>query len=57
MLISILITVFNEESSIKEILTKINKLKELKKEIIVINDCSTDNTTEILKKKLYRLIR
>ena len=55
MLISILIPVFNEESSIKEILTKINKLKELKKEIIVINDCSTDNTTEILKKNCIGL--
>ena len=55
MLISILIPVFNEESSIKEILTKINKVKEIKKEIIVINDCSTDNTVELLEKNCLGL--
>lgn len=51
MLISIIVPVFNEESFIKEILIRINKLKELKKEIIVINDCSTDNTLKILEEE------
>lgn len=49
MLISIIIPVFNEESFIKEILIRINNIKELNKEIIVINDCSRDNTIKILE--------
>ena len=49
MLISIIIPVFNEESFIKEILIRINNVKELNKEIIVINDCSSDNTIKILE--------
>tara|TARA_B100001250_G_scaffold399560_1_gene409095 strand:+ start:147 stop:854 length:708 start_codon:yes stop_codon:yes gene_type:complete len=56
MLISIIIPVYNEETYIKELLTRVNNVKEIKKEIIVINDKSTDNTREILEnecKPLY----
>lgn len=49
MIISIIVPVFNEQSYIKEILTRINKITELKKEIIVVNDCSNDNTAKILE--------
>lgn len=55
MLISIIIPVFNEENFIKEILIRVNKLQGLKKEIIVINDCSTDNTLRILEKECKNL--
>lgn len=55
MLISIIIPVFNEENFIKEILIRVNKLQALKKEIIVINDCSTDNTLRILEKECKNL--
>ena len=59
MLISIIIPVFNEETFIKEILTRINNINGLKKEIIVVNDCSNDNTDKILEsecKNLYTKI-
>jgi|TARA_B100001079_G_C16340419_1_gene483293 glycosyltransferase involved in cell wall biosynthesis len=56
MLISIIIPVYNEEDYIKELLTRVNSIKELNKEIIVVNDKSTDNTKNILEnecKSLY----
>lgn len=48
--LSIIIPVFNEEKTIKQILNKIRQIKlpNLNKEIIVISDCSTDNTDRIL---------
>jgi dolichol-phosphate mannosyltransferase len=53
MLISIIIPAFNEERTIKTVVSKVKQLKLsgiLKKEIIVIDDASTDKTAEILKK-------
>jgi glycosyltransferase involved in cell wall biosynthesis len=52
MKLSIVIPAFNEGSTIHEILDKINAvelLNGLQKEIIVINDFSTDNTSESIK--------
>lgn len=49
MLVSIIIPVFNEENFIQEILKKISEVKNIKKEIIIINDCSTDSTVKILE--------
>tara|TARA_Y100000590_G_scaffold450526_1_gene590349 strand:+ start:712 stop:1410 length:699 start_codon:yes stop_codon:yes gene_type:complete len=51
MLVSIIIPVFNEEKTIYEILSKINKLKNIEKEIIVIDDGSTDNSKKIILEK------
>ncbi len=51
MLISIIVPVYNEEKFIIKLLKKIKSEKKIKKEIIVINDGSTDNTLKILKKK------
>lgn len=51
MLISIIIPVYNEEKTIKEILEKINKIKKFKKQIIIVNDASNDNSVNIIKKK------
>lgn len=48
--LSIIIPVYNENSTIKKLLIKINKLKDINKEIIVVDDASNDGTTEILKK-------
>ncbi len=53
--ISILIPVFNEQDSLEELLAQINqtldkKLSEYKSEIIFINDGSTDDSLNVLKK-------
>ncbi len=55
--LSIIIPIYNEENFIDKTLTAIaksNSLK-LKKEIILINDGSTDSTTLVLKKKLKQI--
>ena len=55
MLISIIIPVYNEEKYINEILKKINNVKNINKEIIVVNDKSTDNTKKILEEESKNL--
>ena len=55
MLISIIIPVYNEEKYIKEILKKINNVKNINKEIIVVIDKSTDNTKKILEEESKNL--
>jgi glycosyltransferase involved in cell wall biosynthesis len=45
--VSVLVPAYNEEKTIGIILNKLLKLKFVK-EIIVINDCSTDSTEEIV---------
>ena len=52
MKISIIIPCFNEENTIEEIINRIIKQKEIDKEIIVIDDFSSDQTRKILKEKL-----
>ncbi|MFN5416274.1 MAG: glycosyltransferase family 2 protein [Flavobacteriia bacterium] len=45
--LSILIPAYNEESSIQEILKRIDEVElinDIEKEIIIVNDCSKDNT-------------
>mgnify|MGYP006141994027 CR=1 FL=1 len=46
--LSIIIPVFNEEKTLKTIVEKVNNFKEFEKEIIIINDCSTDKTSTII---------
>lgn len=50
-LLSIIVPIYNEEKTIKEILEKLSELKKKKTdiEIIVINDGSKDNSLNILK--------
>ena len=48
MKLSIIIPCYNENTTIEKIIDKINNQKNFNKEIIVIDDCSTDGTTEIL---------
>ena len=48
-LISIIIPVYNEENTIKIILNKVLKQNNFDKEIIVINDSSTDNTKSLIE--------
>lgn len=48
--VSILIPVYNEESTILALLEKVNSAQycSLEKEIIIVNDASTDNTLDLL---------
>ena len=58
-LVSIIIPVYNEQKLIKKLLLKVNSIKNIKKEIIVINDGSSDKTLKILKndcKKFYNTL-
>ncbi len=49
-ILSVVIPVFNEKETIKEIIRQVEAVElPLKKEIIIIDDCSTDGTREILK--------
>jgi glycosyltransferase involved in cell wall biosynthesis len=48
--LSIVIPVFNEKNTIKEVLNRVEAVQlPLDKEIILVDDCSTDGTREILK--------
>jgi len=50
--LSIIIPAYNEESTILQILEKINSvdlIDDIEKEIIVVNDCSTDRTYDIVE--------
>ena len=56
-LISIIIPVYNEEKTIKIILDKVLNQKQLNKEIIVINDFSTDNTKSLIEDEFLDKIK
>src|SRR5688572_16964725 len=50
--LSIIIPAYNEEKTIALILDRINEVKlirNIEKEVIVVNDCSTDNTEAALR--------
>ncbi len=55
--LSIIIPVFNEEKTIKKVLESVlnQNISGWDKEIIVVDDCSTDGTGEILKQFLDRI--
>lgn len=48
MRISVIIPVFNEENTIQEIIRKVQAVN-IEKEIIIVDDCSTDKTRELLR--------
>lgn len=57
--LSVVIPVYNEEKTIKEIVNRVIESKglKIKKEIIIVNDCSTDKTSKVLKGIKARNIR
>ena len=51
--LSIIIPAFNEAATIHLILDKVKQVKlidDIKKELIIVNDCSTDTTKETINK-------
>jgi len=50
MKISIIVPCYNEEHTIKLIIEKVLKFHLYEKEIIIVDDCSTDKSREIIKK-------
>ena len=60
--LSIIVPIFNERNTLETIIKKLVKLKlynNIKKEIIIIDDCSTDGSINIIKKytKKYNFIK
>ena len=55
--LSIIIPIYNEKNTIEKLLNKIHKLKDLKKEIIVVDDASYDGSTNILKKNKNKITK
>ena len=58
MKLSVIIPVFNEYETIERVIDKVLKvdLGDIKKEIIIIDDGSNDQTTDVLKKKIEPLV-
>ena len=56
-MLSIIIPVYNEVKTIDKVIFKIKKLSKIKKQIIIVDDGSTDGTTDQLKKlkKQYKI--
>ena len=52
MLITVLIPCFNEKKTIEKVVDKINNLKNLNLEVIIIDDSSSDGTKDLLKDKI-----
>ena len=50
MKLSVIIPVYNEVGTIQEIIERVKKAP-FEKEIIIVDDCSTDGTSDLLKKK------
>ena len=53
-MLTIIIPCYNEKKTISEILVKVKKL-DLDKQVIVVDDCSSDGTSNILKEDLKNL--
>ena len=49
MKLTIVIPCYNEEKSIQEIVEKVLQFSLYEKEIIIVDDCSTDNSLSIIK--------
>jgi len=56
LLASIVIPCFNEEKTIKEVLERVLASKIVSREVIVVDDCSTDGTRSLLEGPLRHLV-
>ena len=57
MKLSIIIPVYNEVNTIKKILNKVHAQDQYDKEVIIIDDFSTDGTREILKNEIKESVK
>jgi glycosyltransferase involved in cell wall biosynthesis len=55
-MISIIIPCYNEVSNLEKIIKKINQQKNIKKEIILVDDFSNDGSRYLIKKFLYKKV-
>ena len=56
MKISVIIPIYNEVQTIKKILEKISSQEQYEKEIIIIDDFSTDGSRELLKNEIIKKV-
>ena len=56
MILSVIIPVYNEVKTIKTIVYKILNIKDLKTQIIIVDDCSIDGTKQIIKNELMKKV-
>lgn len=56
MKLSVIIPAFNEEKTIGHVLKQLAKVKEVC-EIVVVDDCSSDKTSEVVRKQQNKLIK
>ena len=54
--LTIVIPCFNEKKTILKVINQIKRLKSIKKQIILVDDCSFDGTKEIIKKKIKKKV-
>jgi len=51
--LTIIIPLFNEKNSIIKLLNLIENQIKINKQIIIVNDCSTDNSSELINSYLF----
>jgi len=56
-MLTIIIPVYNEINTIEKILDKIDKVDFISKEIILVDDASTDGTKTLIEKKLKKKVK
>ena len=56
-MLSIIIPVYNEINTIEKIIDRVNKVNFISKEVILVDDCSTDGTKSLIKNKLYTKVQ
>jgi len=55
--ISIIIPCYNEVNNLEKIIKKINQQKDIKKEIILVDDFSNDGSRQLIKKFLHKKVK
>lgn len=56
MKLSIVIPVYNEKSTLKDIIDRVKNAPVEDKEIVIVDDYSTDGTRELLQNELYKMV-